>query len=246
MRRSVILLTMAWASIAWGQVSISGPDKIARDTFGEWILEGQGVDRATFDWEIIPLDDRSAPDWSRRFATKFTEVKDGVLLVGAPGRYELKVTMVGPSGDDQRPFAITKPKRVIEIEGLVDPEPGPGPGPGPNPAPIPGEGLRVLIVYESADMTKYSIETQVILAGADVREFLKKNCVQENGQAGFRIYDADVDVTDDLPVWKGAMSRPRSSLPWVIVSNGTTGFEGPLPNTPSEFLDLCKKYLPAK
>lgn len=104
----------------------------------------------------------------------------------------------------------------------------------------------MLIVYESSEMTSYPIETQVILAGADVRDFLKKNCVAESGQAGFRIYDADVDVTDDLPVWRAAMGRPRTILPWVIVSNGKEGFEGPLPATPSAFIDLCKKYLPAK
>lgn len=134
MRRSVIWSVMVWVSIAWGQVTINGPDKITRDTFGEWALAGGQVDRSTFDWEIIPLDARSAPDWSRKFATKFTPTNDGVLLVGAPGKYELKVLMVGPSGDDRRPFNLTKLKRFIEIEGAVDPVPPP---PGPRPLPLP-------------------------------------------------------------------------------------------------------------
>ena len=121
------------------------------------------------------------------------------------------------------------------------------PGVNPlSPAPIPDAGFRVLIVYESSDMTKYPVETQAIFAGAEVRDFLKSNCVSEDGQPGFRIYDANVNTAGDLAVWKTAMARPRTQLPWVVISNGKTGYEGPMPKTPAEFLDLCKKYLPAK
>ena len=121
------------------------------------------------------------------------------------------------------------------------------PGVNPlSPAPIPDPGFRVLIVYESADMTKYPVATQAILAGAEVREFLKKNCVAEDGQPGFRIYDSDVNTSGDLAVWRTAMTRPRTELPWVVISNGKSGFEGPLPKTAAEFIDLCKKYLPTK
>lgn len=115
-----------------------------------------------------------------------------------------------------------------------------------SPAPIPEPGFRVLVVYESADMTKYPVATQAILAGAEVREFLKANCVAEAGHPGFRIFDANIDTAGDLAVWKTAMTRPRTQLPWVVISNGKSGFEGPLPATPTEFLELCKKYLPTK
>ena len=121
------------------------------------------------------------------------------------------------------------------------------PGVNPlSPAPIPDPGFRVLVVYESAEMTNYPVSTQAILAGAEVREFLKANCVAEDGQPGFRIYDADVNTAGDLAVWRTAMTRPRTELPWVVISNGKSGFEGPLPKTAAEFIDLCKKYLPTK
>lgn len=132
----VVSVAMTAAKVR-GDVVINGPDKIARDTYGEWSLVGDQVERSTFDWEIIPLKQDSTPDWSRRFATKFTPVNDGLLLVGAPGKYELKVLMVGPSGDDKRPFNLTKLKRFIEIEGTVDPVPPP-PGPGPDNGPDVG------------------------------------------------------------------------------------------------------------
>lgn len=143
----------------------------------------------------------------------------------------------------------------ITLKGPVaPPDPDPPPIPPtpptppepPTPAPIPEPGFRVLIVYESAEMQSYPRETNLILSGGDVREFLKTHCVAEGKQAAFRIYDKDVHLGGELEVWKQAMTRPRTALPWVVISNGTTGFEGPLPKTASEFLELCKKYLPTK
>jgi hypothetical protein len=148
---------------------------------------------------------------------------------------------------------------TITLKGPVTPEPPVPPGPTPvpptpptppvpppTPAPISEPGFRVLIVYEAADMPTYPIETQMILTGVDIRDFLKANCVAEDKHPGFRIYDKDVNLGGELEVWKQAMTRERSAVPWVLISNGTTGFEGPLPKTPSEFLELCKKYLPTK
>jgi hypothetical protein len=159
------------------------------------------------------------------------------------------------AASDESSLGTHKHVLTIKYPGpSPDPEPGPTPDPDPEPeplppAPIPGDGLRVLIVYESGEMTKYPIETQVILAGADVREFLNKNCVAEdigNGkkQPGYRIYDQDLNIGGDLEIWKQAMTRDRKELPWVVISNGKTGYEGPLPKGPTEFLELCKQYLP--
>ena len=169
------------------------------------------------------------------------EIPDGVI----GDKAKLEEWLARNSQDE-----IYKATHRIKIGGDPDPDPDPDPpDPEPDPddpAPIPVAGFRVLIVYESAEMTKYPIETQVIIAGADVREFLDKHCVDEDGTPGYRIYDADINTANDLEVWQNAMQRDRSELPWVIVSNGKTGFEGPLPDTPTEFLELCKKYLPKK
>jgi len=148
---------------------------------------------------------------------------------------------------------LAQTKHTLTI-GEPEPEPPVPPGPDPKPpepeplppAPIPDAGFRVLIVYETGDATKYPWETNAIIYGADVRKFLDTNCVKENGQPGYRIYDPDVNIGGDLEVWKQAITRPRTSLPWVVISNGKAGFEGPLPKTPTAFLELCQKYLPAK
>lgn len=171
-----------------------------------------------------------------------------VHICGTPGTHMLMEANADPEGKAWQHFYT-----IGIMEGGPDPAPDPEPGPTPptpdptpdptpTPAPIPEAGFRVLIVYESSEMTKYPIETQVILAGADVREYLRMNCVKEGTTPGFRIYDADIDTTHDSKVWQAAMARPRAQIPWLILSNGKTGYEGPLPKTPTEFLDLCKKY----
>ena len=213
-----------------------------------------------------------AVDKSAIVSIPLAEAGDSVSWIVEPGR-DAGVNWISGANDQERyvilldlpqgayvvSFASFDKKihatHRISVGGGPAPEPEPEPGPGPTPdptpdptpapAPIPDEGLRVLIVYESGEMTKYPIETQIILAGADVREFLKKNCVSEGNAPGFRIYDPDIDLSNDKPVWQKAMARPRSQLPWLIVSNGKTGYEGPLPPGPTAFLELVKKYLPA-
>lgn len=176
----------------------------------------------------------------------FLPVENGTKAVfasGAAGKYifVLSASDATTLGSVKHVLTIGQPEP--EPDPDPPPPPPPPPPPDPDPAPIPADGFRVLIVYESGDMTKYPIETQMILTGADVREFLKSNCVNEGGTPGFRIYDPDVNIGGDLEVWKQAITRPRTAIPWVVISNGKTGFEGPLPKTPTEFLDLCKKYL---
>ena len=57
-----------------------------------------------------------------------------------------------------------------------------------------------------------------------------------------RFFDQSVDNSNDAKIWQDAMKRPRSGLPWIVVSNGTTGYEGPLPLTEADTLALLKKY----
>lgn len=108
-------------------------------------------------------------------------------------------------------------------------------------APIPEEGFRVLIFYEK-DETLPSLQ-QAILAGEEVANYLNETCAEEpSGTAAYRIYDDDADLSGELPVWKKAFQRRPQELPWVIISNGTSGTEQPLPKTPSEFIELCREY----
>ena len=125
-----------------------------------------------------------------------------------------------------------------------DTSPDPAPTPDPvHPPPIPDPGFRVMILYEKDDIL-HPFQLAII-AGEEVANYLDKTCIEEpDGTSGYRIYDDDADLSDELPVWKTAFQRRPLSVPWVIISNGKTGYEGPLPATPSAFIELCKKYEP--
>lgn len=124
------------------------------------------------------------------------------------------------------------------------PDPDPDPEPDPDdPAPIPEDGFRVLILYETEMKEKLPELQKAIIFGAEVRDYLDKACVSEpDGGKGYRIYDKDQDATGDYPVWETAMQRRPESIPWVLISNGKTGYEGKLPESPSKFIELCKKH----
>jgi hypothetical protein len=122
--------------------------------------------------------------------------------------------------------------------------PGPTPPTPPGPAPIPTTGLRVLIVFESKDLTKYTPAQKSILYGDTIRSYLTAKCAK--GTDGVtpeaRFFDKDQNVANESPVWQEAMKRTRGQLPWILISTGTEGFEGPLPATVEETMTLLKRY----
>jgi hypothetical protein len=121
--------------------------------------------------------------------------------------------------------------------------PGPTP-PGPGPAPTPAAGLRVLMVYESADVSALPAAQQAVLYSKSVRDYLRAKCAAEpGGWKAFRIYDKDVDLAAESAEWKALMSRPRKQVPWVVIADGPKVlYEGALPATVDEALALLKKY----
>lgn len=119
------------------------------------------------------------------------------------------------------------------------PTPPTPPTPPAPPAPIPLAGLRVIIVEESADRMKLPKDQREIMFSQELYDYLDKHCVSKRA---WGIWDKDDDVSAYGKEFVEAMKRPRTSLPWLIVSDGKTGFEGPLPATLAETLTLLKKY----
>lgn len=163
----------------------------------------------------------------------------------ASGKVEL---LVVPMGATKEADVI---RRTLDVEAGDGPRPPPKP-PEPKPvdpvdpaAPIPAAGLRVLIVFESADLAKMPPAQSAAIYSAKVREYLNANCVvgtDAHQTREWRMWDQDTDVSGESKLWQDAMKRPRKSIPWVIVSNGRTGFEGPLPANADELLALVRKY----
>jgi hypothetical protein len=139
-------------------------------------------------------------------------------------------------------------KRITVILGPTpapEPEPKPDdPKPPPTPAPIPGDGLRVLIVYEQDDQAKYLPSQMAQLYSIVLRKWLNEVCAKApNGQPEYRVLDEEAEVGPDSgKLWIDAVKRPRQSTPWLIVSNGKTGYEGPLPMTEADTRKLIEGF----
>jgi hypothetical protein len=133
-----------------------------------------------------------------------------------------------------------------------DPPPGPTPGPTPpgpappGPAPIPGDGFRVLMVYESAELSKLPPSQQAVLYSNEVRNYLNSHCVKgpDGKTAEFRIWDQNVNTAAESKTWQDAMARPRKLVPWLIVSNPQKGggWEGPLPSTVADAMKILTQF----
>jgi hypothetical protein len=136
---------------------------------------------------------------------------------------------------------------VVTIPGpppAPPPAPPSPPGPPTPPAPIAGNGLRMLIVYDSARADKLTAGQQSAVYGKVSRDYLNaKTPLGSDGKTHeWRIWDKDVATDAEEKVWQDAMKRSRASLPWFIVSNGKAGYEGPLPAGVEETMTILKKY----
>lgn len=188
--------------------------------------------KAAVIWDISPEDKADSED-----------IGAGKLVFSGPAaNYTIKARVIEVQPDGT--VKVTTLRWLTTIGGI---QPGPGPGPDPTPspgnAPFPGDGFRVLIVYDGETVDKLPTAQHDVLFAKDVRDYLNaKTKTGSGGWKDFRIYSIKYDLSGDDRMWQDAMKRPRSSLPWIIVSNGTQWFEGPLPGTIADTLTLLKKY----
>lgn len=198
-------------------------------------------------WKIRPADPANVVDWASKQNVRNIE------WVAPPGQYrvELNVGRVATDGGLEMNFAEvmvtigTAPIPPPQPPGPTPPGPNPPQPPGPTPpAPIPGDGLRVLIVYESADLSKLPPAQLNVLYAKSVRDYLDSHCVKgpDGKTPEYRIWDQNVPTANEAKTWQDAMKRSRSGLPWLIVSNGKTGFEGPLPPNTDAMLRTLQTY----
>ncbi len=122
------------------------------------------------------------------------------------------------------------------------------PIPTPDPPPIPDAGFRVLIVEETAERGKLTRDQQTILTSTEVRAYLNSHCAKgpDGKTPEFRIFDKDTDVSHESAVWQKAMADAKATpgfvVPWLIVSDGKKGSDGPLPANVADMLAELKKY----
>lgn len=159
-------------------------------------------------------------------------------IAKANGSEILVANRNGKNRDTDPPEEVDRVKVVV---GAVKPDDPPGPNPDDPKPPMPGEGFRVLIVLESRDLSTLPSSQVAALTAREVREYLNAKCVKEGNQPEWRIWDKDTDISRESEHWKEAMKRPRPSLPYLLISNGKAGYEGPMPKDTAALMAELKK-----
>jgi hypothetical protein len=215
--------------------SVKLPAEIKADR-GAWIAITPEIDGGPPQWRVDP--GLSEVDLVKTLgAEAAAKVKGKVFTAVSDGRYRVEVWCA--KGDKASEIAQTfvivgagKPAVVVGPEQI--------PMPKPAAAPIPGPGFKVLIVEETKKRTPAQ---RIILLSQILHKFLDANAaVGPDGKTPeWRMLDKDANLANAPKIWQDAMARPRGDLPWIIISNGTTGVERKLPDTLEETLDLLKK-----
>ena len=170
--------------------------------------------------------------------------KTAIVAATVKGRYRLIAWTA--KGD-----VPSLPAECVVVIGDVPPGPGPVPPgpdppipPDPGPSPIPGAGMKVLIVYETADLPKMPAAQSVALRAKVVWDYLDAKCVAgpDGKTKQWRIWDKDVDTRNESKLWQDAFARKRASVPWIVIGTERAGYEGPLPENTDKVLELLKKY----
>lgn len=166
------------------------------------------------------------------------KISDGVYVIAKSGTHTVDVNVISeaPLQWDDETVTVTVGE---PLPPPPPPDPPTPPGPTPTPAPIDGPGFRVLFVGETGDDMPQAVAD--IFYSPEITKYLNENCVKVDGQPDFRRVDPDTQYTDQTNRFVKALSRPRASLPWLIISNGVTGYEGPFPATVAETLALLKQ-----
>ena len=138
------------------------------------------------------------------------------------------------------------PPDVTPPDVKPDPKPDDPPKPPDQVAPIPSlAGLKVLLIYETSDLPpKVPKDQYNIRVDPDVTGWLTANTTPENGWVGWRVGDPDSGVAQGAMHWEKMLSLPRTSLPWIVINDGTNnrGYSGPLPENSAKTLELLKRF----
>ena len=117
---------------------------------------------------------------------------------------------------------------------VIDVEDGP---------PVPGDGLHLLVIYETDDRVSMPAGQRSIIDSVPVRQWLReKGFVDENHKSTARFFDPQTELVEEDQWFRDALALKTESLPWMIVSNGKSGFSGPLPKTIEEFKAVVGRF----
>lgn len=224
-----VLLTSALAG-ARAELKITGDTKVPAYRLVRLSAEGLPTGSALL-WDVSPEE-----------PVDIEEVSGRLLFAGPPGTYKIKLRAIKLAADGKT--SVETARATVVIGEPPTPPPPPDPPTPPDPPPIPTTGLRVLIVYESGELAKLPKGQLAVIYSKSVRDYLNGKCtVGPDGKTReWRMWDKDVDASGESTHWQTALKRPRTSVPWILISDGKKGFEGALPASVDDTLALLKKY----
>lgn len=161
-----------------------------------------------------------------------------VFVVEAAGVGTVELLAI-PSGVTDEANIVRK---TLDVDSGVGPRPPPKPPEPPvDPAPIPLAGFRVLIVYDDSTLT--GEQRDGIITGKTVRDYLQAKCVPgaDGKTKDFWIIQSGSDVTN-APKWIGdAIQRRPDRKTFMLISDGKTGYDGPIPANKDAAMTELKK-----
>jgi hypothetical protein len=240
----IALIWLALCSVSLGQIKLQPQYSVGQPVVVEvqYPDAPEGALPSDLEWEVGDsgfkvLSASSIAVWPKFLATDSSlVVRCSGPLVTADGKYVPK---------SNRTFTATTKLVGIGGVGPLPPKPNPDDPPKPQPdgeAPIKEPGFRVLITYES------QLPIPRWLNDSDFRSMLNNACVAgPNGVKEWRVVDKDSPAVANAGVWPKALERTKGKpVPWVLISTGKVGFEGPLPESKAEAMALIKRYAEAK
>jgi hypothetical protein len=105
--------------------------------------------------------------------------------------------------------------------------------------------MHVLIIYDSSKVMNLPPSQIKVIYDQKLRTFLDSVTVMgpDGKTREYRIWDEGIVLTNVAQYWKDVMARPHPTIPWIVISTGTTGYEGPLPGSTVETIELIEKYI---
>lgn len=138
---------------------------------------------------------------------------------------------------------------TVEGDTPVPPVP-----PGPiSKAPFESSGFAVLVIEESSDRSDLPAEQASIFTASEFHTYIRDRCETLDGEPEreryfYRVWDDD--LTDEqlrfapakLQAAYQKIKPQATTLPWIAISDGQGGWQGPLPKTLDETMALLKKW----
>ncbi len=248
MIRAFVLL-VALAMPAWGQeipLTIKGDTVVVKVDRVVVVKEDQTVVRS-FPFTIDAPPGSALYFWTYPAGVQALDRGDKLEVLSAPkGLMTVSLKIISVDFD-KKSFLTKFGQTVVAIGDVTPPDPPKPDPPKPDPpvppippAPFPTDGLRALIVYETAENTPSLSD---VMSGAKTNDYMKT----KGAKAGFLKLDKDLDVSK-LEPWVALARKAVTTYPAIVISNGKFGYVGAIPKdamgrySPQLTLELLQKF----